>query len=856
MSALRGDYDRLNALLAAGADPNWATAQGNTALHALSIAPGVNHLSPDMAKALLVAGANPNAQNKAGYTSLGISLDQLSREVEVGVRRDVMAVLMAAEGFDPSIGVVHFDKLLAGGADVVHGFLSGLPPDYRDSRGATPAHLACAWLGVLATESVADSRATTVLADPGPTLALLDRHLEAGVRMDDVRAQDHNGATPLHALLESFAASAGLAGERSSLRYTKDPNYHLITCARMRDLLGELVQRGARLCAPDSRGRRPMHILASFSRDLIVLGEKLGAGPSSTYSKNWSGPVTELVMTLAGDGDLQHYNADHDGQRPLDILCDLSKSLLPARLRRDGPTHHELIKALAGDASGPVDVPEHLRKRWRAAVLAEARRPGAGPSEFRQAWQAAIDRSGGRMPARRALEMSGSVLTDQESKRAGMRPFSGSLLHYAIAAHRCLPAGKAAALVRGFLRNSSGAVTAPPAIDHNGNVIPTLVLAAKAGAPPDLFRALLDAGADVHARDQHQVDALQAVLFSKDYGPASKAAIVSDLCAAGADPNSPGDAGLSALMIPGAMAPEVASCLVRAGADPGCIDNDGGTLLHHASTVAKLPRETLARWLEGLNPNQRDNDGHTPLHAVVSASRGLGIIDQAVDNLLADPRVRIDAPLEAPDAPPLTALMLSMRSGWNLLCLGPKLLAAGADPNAEPSALNAVITQRFYTARRAGEPTSRALRVVQMLLDYGLDINKPFLVNLVGATQGAQQTLLHGFAGSSKLATINNISALLEAGADADQLDQSGATGLEVLLKTGLASQGTLGLLIDHSTTLFERSGPLLNALSLGGYSEAKRERFFEMLTDGGVHPRSPAQALNVTDPALSMSRS
>ena len=121
----------------------------------------------------------------------------------------------------------------------------------------------------------------------------------------------------------------------------------------------------------------------------------------------------------------------------------------------------------------------------------------------------------------------------------------------------------------------------------------------------EVFKALRDAGADIHAQRNDGYTVLHRITWFAD------AATVRELVAAGLDPNAAWSHGYTPLHY--ARSFEVFKALRDAGADIQARTNAGYTALHRAAWFgdAAMVRELLA---EGLDPNAVTSGGLTPLH--------------------------------------------------------------------------------------------------------------------------------------------------------------------------------------------------------------------------------------------------
>ncbi len=128
------------------------------------------------------------------------------------------------------------------------------------------------------------------------------------------------------------------------------------------------------------------------------------------------------------------------------------------------------------------------------------------------------------------------------------------------------------------------------------------------GPKADYIRILIEAGADVTAKDNYgRTPLLHAARWFDEATPPE---IVTLLIDAGADVNAKDDDGQTPLLFAaGSSSPEVVTLLIEAGADVNAKGNDGST----PRMVASTP-EIITLLIEaGADVNAKDNSGRTPL---------------------------------------------------------------------------------------------------------------------------------------------------------------------------------------------------------------------------------------------------
>lgn len=266
-----------------------------------------------------------------------------------------------------------------------------------------------------------------------------------------------------------------------------------------------------------------------------------------------------------------------------------------------------------------------------------------------------------------------------------------------------------------------------------------LLLACKQ-AEPDVFHALLDAGADIEAADSREMNAL---FFVATTGVVSLAQVLLDR---GAQVNRVAARGLTPLMA--AVMSENAHMvrlLITVGADTEHTDADGTTVLKWARMLGTKEMVELIR------------DPHLP-DGIDFNSRGIPDLHRGArtgDVALIHECLAAAVPVDSPDSEGLTPLMVATRHGKRAAIA--TLLEAGADPyRTSPSGMTPLLLA-------ANNPVA--------MLPYatiGADLNH------VGEQRGLCPLIYaarHGFD--------ETVQFLISAGTDLNCQDRNGLTALD-----------------------------------------------------------------------------
>ena len=148
-----------------------------------------------------------------------------------------------------------------------------------------------------------------------------------------------------------------------------------------------------------------------------------------------------------------------------------------------------------------------------------------------------------------------------------------------------------------------------------------------ATATPAEVASLLDAGADVHARNGDLLTPLHIAAAAKNH-PVAKLLLERD-----ADPNAPDKDGTTSLHLAAEQSDvQGIQLLLDRGADPNLRDETGSTPLHNAALQGARPPVLQLLFDSGADVDACRNGGYTPLHMAVWA----GNEDPAIPRLLLD----------------------------------------------------------------------------------------------------------------------------------------------------------------------------------------------------------------------------
>ena len=208
-------------------------------------------------------------------------------------------------------------------------------------------------------------------------------------------------------------------------------------------------------------------------------------------------------------------------------------------------------------------------------------------------------------------------------------------------------------------------------------------------------------------------------------------AIVQLLLRAGADPQAVDNEGLTPLHRGAVNSnPVVTAHLLAAGADPNALDNEGYTPLHHSAAGGANGRVIARLLAAGADPLAESNDGRTPLHSALRYAVVRDVISALVQGGGAANLTPLQLAALESDAVAVTSLLAGGADpnvvdgyGWGPLhfavpLAGPEVLSTLLEAGADPKARTVDGLTALHLAAR-----HRTSAVVADLLRAGADPN-------------------------------------------------------------------------------------------------------------------------------------
>ncbi|CAM9639938.1 unnamed protein product, partial [Scytosiphon promiscuus] len=583
LAAERGSIPPVQALLEAGADLNLRYGNGDES--ALDLAAGGGHL--EILNALVQQGADVNARNSKGCTALHAA----------GIKNKACAV----------------DALIKAGANAdVQGGACGLR--------WTPLHMAC---------EQGSAEAVVALLNHGADVHRLGRTSWGGYggRCSALHLAAYGGSvTIVNDLLD--------AGARLNLRESDSGDTALDRAASggSAEVVKALIKHGARVDAVDSFGRTALFKAAAAATAddagiidaLVEAGaracgavDKLGMTPLHLVARGGSSKVAISLLSHGARVDVR----DNEGNSPLHAACELGFAEgIPALLERGAHVNErndqgrtplalaaeiddgEAIKLLL-DAGADVNAPADFGDGSPALVLAVANdcadtitllaQRGADVNAANDDGDTALHRAARGNHLRSVGALIAASADIESSDRHARTPL--------VAAFRSA-----------FYRwKEEGEDSTPPP-----STSPTLLhYCACLGCPLSLVQALLDAGADVDARDERGLTPLHKAL-ERGRLDVFRTLLVHGADADARDPD--GRAVLHRAAVADENRVDFVDDLISAGAATHTKDNEGCTPLHLAASHRRLDvMRVLLR--SGADVASVNNEGRTALHLAVSA---------------------------------------------------------------------------------------------------------------------------------------------------------------------------------------------------------------------------------------------
>lgn len=774
----------------AGADLTLRDAGGHTVLHHAAAFADTSVIA-----LLLAAGAEADARNHIGTTPL-----------HVAARAGNLAV---AAG------------LLARGADV----------NVAANGGTTPLHLAAragnlvtvnALLEAGADPNVVDDHGTALHAftSSAHRLLIVDALLEAGMDLNLV------GGILLR---ESVGVMAGDSSSQFPLRFLEggaDPNardgtgWNALHHAFLKgpDVYRVLLDAGADPTAVDNWGASPLHLVAGGGKQGVIPMLVEAGADINLLSGRGAAPLHEAI---------RHY------QENAARVAELLEAGADASLRtEDGDTPLHLV---VGASSWPDSSIGSVAEMLVAAGADVNARNGRGETPVESAWlagrTAVVDRFVA-LGAEWVEDVAVPMESPSEPVTHGAAPVAPAPAG-ALQALRCdWNAGDYANFRAPFkfpAASVAGCLAAGTSLELSNEYGQLLISWLPAG-DLDVLELLLDAGADLSARDDHGLTPLHRVaeLWRAD----------------------------------GAYYLAAARALVQAGADPAARGRGGRTPLHAAAEVPWGREEPavpdmLSLLVEaGSDVNARTDGGQTALHlALHNPAAAVRLLELAADPAARNDSGRVADPASCENfgTPGHFALAVGdavagcigtvMRQGGRVPLQSALHVAAGSA--RDPGIIGALLQAGASLGERDGEgyfPLHRAAAtgtpaVVRSLLEAGANPHRRVEVaQAVASWDPKDWTPLHLAAGNRDPGAA---AVLLEAGADVRARVFGYATALHTAARNG--NPQVAGVLLDAGAEVDARDEGGRTPLHVAALENSNPD-VLSVLIEAGADPEARAR--------------
>ena len=645
MTALRPGNDELLEAILTSASLNSIDNDGNTILHLASNQGNIRAVgtilafldSTDGTNRVLVAAGNRNSpldrRNYAGRTPLDIALSRADSRNHMEAAEQLILAGSTSHGpvyhyFAPAVRNANYDLRRANGLAPLHFAASaghtglieflivrGANVNIQNPSGATPLHEA---------------------ARSGNTDAI-SLLLRNGA---DINALDANGNTALHIAVPPASHAAVIrlllnSGINANQRdvHGDSPLHVLVTLNRPPDIVSILLAGNADVSVRNIRGQTPLHIAVQESR-LRLIPLLLNAG-SDIFAADNSG-VTPFSIALQHRGQILNalitpetvQQTDSAGNTVLHIAMQIGI---------DTPTIGNILDqgANVNTRNRDGDTPLHIATRMN--------RREAGEYILSRGADIFSANSAGDSPLRISLSHRSGVLEWMFNPRtvAARDGMGNSMLHYVALwrMDRHIPF----IIRQGISTETANATGETPlfwAVHHDG---------------ASTARALLAAGANLHARDSLGNSALHSAVRWNAVNATNT------LIDAGINVNAHSLNGTTPLHDSVRLGNTViATILINRGANLEVRDSGGNTPFMEAVRAGHSEAANLLA-MRGANPMTRNAGGDTPLHfAVLSMDSGMinTLLGMGVSIHARNTRNRTPFQIAITDSPQVISILL------------------------------------------------------------------------------------------------------------------------------------------------------------------------------------------------------